>query len=495
MMATSRVWVGFVLMLPLLLAGCKGFWDPIGSSFTLSNSGTISVSPGATSGNTSTITITPASSFSGTVDLSCAVTTSPSDATSPVTCSLSPTSVTVSSSTTQTATLTASSTSTTTTGSYEITVTGTSGSASTTATACVIVGTSSGSCSSASTSTSGNFYVLNNTSITGYSIDAGSVTAISNGSFSNLADAAAVAIAPTGSSLYVASTSGISLYAVNTNTGALSQANASFSDPAAEAIAVDPSGKWLLDASGTGTLYAFPITSSGTPDSSRSVQNLALAGTGVQPGGIAISPNGALLVVALGSTGTEAFPFTASSNSPIGSPYSNILTPYGKSASSAAAAVAVAIDPQSRLLYVGETAAFPSSTANSGALRVFTIGTNSLTEFPYTSPYAPGGTGPHAILPISTGDYVYVASWQSGTSGLITAYSVATSALTPLTNTYPTGTQPFALAEDSSSSFLLAVSNSGTTLFAYTINGTTGQLSSPISDSPVSGPIGVVAAP
>ena len=81
------MWAWILLGAAPLLAGCKGFWDAPGSgtSFTLSNSGNISVTAGATSGNTSTITVTPASSFTGTVALTCSVTSSPSGATSPAT--------------------------------------------------------------------------------------------------------------------------------------------------------------------------------------------------------------------------------------------------------------------------------------------------------------------------------------------------------------------------------------------------------------------------
>ena len=80
---------------------------------------------GATTGNTSTISATPSGGFTGTVNLSCAV-TGPTGATSPVTCSI-PSSVDITGATALTATLTASSTATTTTGTYVITVTGTSG--------------------------------------------------------------------------------------------------------------------------------------------------------------------------------------------------------------------------------------------------------------------------------------------------------------------------------------------------------------------------------
>lgn len=96
------------------------------AGFTLTNNGNITVAAGATSGNTSVITVNPTNGFTGAVGLTCAVTSSPSGATSPVTCAVSPTSVNITSGA-LTSTLTVSSTSTTTTGSYAVTVTGTSG--------------------------------------------------------------------------------------------------------------------------------------------------------------------------------------------------------------------------------------------------------------------------------------------------------------------------------------------------------------------------------
>jgi hypothetical protein len=71
----------------------------------------VSVTSGATTGNTSTITVTPAGGFTGTVNLSCAI--SPMAASKPVTCSLSPASVAISGAA-QTSTLTVSTTAATT---------------------------------------------------------------------------------------------------------------------------------------------------------------------------------------------------------------------------------------------------------------------------------------------------------------------------------------------------------------------------------------------
>ena len=95
-----------------------------GGSFSLSGSA-ITISAGATSGNTTTINVTPsASGFTGTVSLTCAVTGSPTGATNLPTCSMNPTSVTLSGTAVKTSTLAVSTVSTTTPGSYIISATG-----------------------------------------------------------------------------------------------------------------------------------------------------------------------------------------------------------------------------------------------------------------------------------------------------------------------------------------------------------------------------------
>jgi hypothetical protein len=60
----------------------------VGPAFALSNSGAITVSPGATTGNSSTITVTSLNGFSGTVALSCAVTTAIANPAGTPTCSI-----------------------------------------------------------------------------------------------------------------------------------------------------------------------------------------------------------------------------------------------------------------------------------------------------------------------------------------------------------------------------------------------------------------------
>jgi hypothetical protein len=80
-----------------------GFGAPSGSQ-----PGSISIEPGATTGNTAIISVVGTNGFSGTVNLSCDIT--PIAANDPPSCTLSPSSVTLSGTTAQTSTLTVSTT-------------------------------------------------------------------------------------------------------------------------------------------------------------------------------------------------------------------------------------------------------------------------------------------------------------------------------------------------------------------------------------------------
>jgi len=476
------------------LTGCGDFWQAPSTggstSFALSNSGNLSVSPGATSGNTATISVTPSNSFTGTVTLSCAVTTSPSSAISPTTCSLDQTSVSITDTNAQTATLTAATTSTTTTGAYNITVTGVSGTVSETTTVCVEVSTSSGACGSTA-GASGVFYVLNQTaeSIAGYSIVSGTLTPV-NGSPTALGILAyAIAVAPNGKFLYVSTLNGIYLYTINSD-GSLTLGNGSqavVGDPA-YTMQVDATNQWLVEAvSGIGEVYAVNIDPSTGLPVTGTEQQQTISGTTITQ--LAISPdtstaNTAYYVfVGMGGSGTAVVRFNPNNTDPFGAANTIRLQ------NSSGGAEAVAVDPSNRLLYIGETAAVSGS--NSGGLCVSTIGATQIAPIS-SSCYATGGIGPRAILPEVSGDYVYVASWIGTSNGNIEGYSItatgsgnsATYSLTSPTSV-SAGDQPNGLAEDSSGSYILAVNfGSNPDFEAYTIS--SGALTSAISASTVS---------
>ena len=124
-----------------------------------------------------------------------------------------------------------------------------------------------------------------------------------------------------------------------------------------------------------------------------------------------LSPDSANFFVALGTGGTIVVPFASGNANPLGATATTIPV-----ANSGGSALSVAVDPSTtpRLFYIGETLAVGAS----GGLRAFnysSLGSNPLTQAT-GSPIASGGLAPNAILPIATGDYVYVANGQGPTS-------------------------------------------------------------------------------
>jgi DNA-binding beta-propeller fold protein YncE len=150
------------------------------------------------------------------------------------------------------------------------------------------------------------------------------------------------------------------------------------------------------------------------------------------------------------------------------------------------------VDPSNRLLYVGETDAFPSAT-QPGGLRAFTIAATTLTELS-GSPYASQGTGPSAIQPTADGNYVYVANEavSSSSTGNIFSFSVSSTALTAINTVAAGPTGQIGLAEDSTGGFLLAVDFAGNPdLEAYSMSA--GTLTSVLTSTTGNDPVGAVA--
>jgi 6-phosphogluconolactonase len=358
------------------------------------------------------------------------------------------------------------------------------------------------------TASSGNFYVMNveTSRIAGYYVNAGTLTALPGSPYTVPATPLSIAVAPNGGFLYAGTSEGIYVYSIS-STGELTLGNSSAPISADQAISmqVTPDNSWLVEiASGAPYVYAIPINSTTGVNSSRTEQYVTLPASSVQQ--LVVSPSETYVFVAMGSDGTAAIPFTAGNTSPFGAV--TRIPPVN----SAGAAISVAVDPivsdqtAPRLFYVGETAAI--SGDNSGALRAFEFSTlgASLTEIS-GSPFASQGLAPYSILPISTGDYVYVVNRQvSGSStGVIAGFTVAsttsnTYSLTALGSTFTAGTNPVALAEDSTGSFVFAVDYGGSPdLMGYTFETTNaGYLQSVISASTGTDPVeasGIAALP
>jgi hypothetical protein len=270
---------------------------------------------------------------------------------------------------------------------------------------------------------------------------------------------------------------------------------------------VDATDSWLIEAiAGTGgvTIGAVPINSTtGANNGNEQTVSFTVTNAVVQTNKMVISPDNLNIFVPLGAGGTIVDPFTAgvtTGSNPLGSKATTIAV-----ANADGSALSVAVDPSTtpRLFYIGETLA--DSAGTSGGLRVFNYDSLGSTLTQATgSPITSGGLAPNFILPITSGEYVYVANGTgSTTAGNVTGFSITSNGATTPAYTVATdtataaGVQPIGLAEDSTGTFVFAVGSLGSPYFdSYTFDATTlGQLDSQIVSTTSSGSIGIVAAP
>jgi len=351
------------------------------------------------------------------------------------------------------------------------------------------------------TLSSGVFYVLNQTTgqIVAYEIATGSLNTIGTYSVPGPND---IAVAPKGNYLYVSTlTNGIFVYNIGSG-GALtlgSNGQAISSDPAL-AITVDTGNSWLIDAfinvNNQVQLDATPLNSSGTYPAGANVPSVSFSISNATVKQMVLSPQGDYLFLALGSGGAIAVPFDSGSSSPFGTTATTLTTP-----NSQQAVLSVAVDPNERIFYLGETNASPAG--NSGGLLAFSY--SSLTTGPLKqisgSPIASGAGSPSAILPEASGDYVYVANGQGDTGAGKIAWFPITASTTSYSiaagSTTAAGIFPVGLAEDNEDHFVLAVSSGGTTssgnpdLEAYTMS--SGKLTAAITAKTGTDPVGAIA--
>ncbi len=329
------------------------------------------------------------------------------------------------------------------------------------------------------TLSSGYFFILDQATsqVIGYNIVSGTLTQV--GSTALPSTPLAIAVAHNDQFLYVSTAGGIYVYTIANGVLPLSSQQIT-ADPAV-VMQVDFNNDWLLETSGTGTLNAIPIVSStGAIDTTRKTGTVAIAGSTVNA--LTIAPNDDYVFAALGSNGTAAYGFTYTDANPF---QTAAYTTIGVVTASAGAALSVAVDPQSRLLYVAEA----DAVSGSGGLRAFTIGTAGVLKEISGSPIGSGGTGPHAVLPqAGSGDYVYVANWNGTSVGNIPGFSLTeTNSVFSLAklSAVTTGEEPVGLVDDNQSNFVIAVSALGNPyLNAYYFDTTTaGQLDATITSS------------
>jgi 6-phosphogluconolactonase len=355
------------------------------------------------------------------------------------------------------------------------------------------------------TATGGDFYILDSGTtpqILGESIVSGTLTGISGSPWTLQSVPYAMSMAPSGGFLCVSTTSGVFAYPVSD--GSLQTAKVASGDLDALAVQVDHSDSWLVEAiQGIGQveLSAVPIDSAtGANAGAGHPATFSITGAAVHQ--MTISPDNKYIFVALGAGGTLVVPFNASAaagTSPFGTNPTGTTIPV---LNANGTALSVAVDPSStpRLFYIGETLAGSSGTT--GGLRAFnygSLGNSSLTQAS-GSPIPSGGLAPNFILPIPSGQYVYIANGTGDGAGNVAGFAITASGTTYSIAAGPTtaaGVQPLGLAEDSSSTFVMAVGSLGSPyLDAYTFDSTTaGQLDSQITSTAAATFIDVVASP
>ena len=349
------------------------------------------------------------------------------------------------------------------------------------------------------TISSGAFYVLNanagQVEIAGYSIVSSTLTAFTGSPYTLPSGPFAIAIAPNNSFLYVSTQSGIYLYTIGSG-GSLTLASATpiFTDFSAVSMRVDATDSWLVEASGSGYLYAIPISPT-TGKTTGTAQQTSLVG--IAPRQLTISPDNANVIVALGGSGTEVIPFSAANANPLPATAPLPIAVKGQGG----AALSVAVDPSGKLLFIGETLG-SSATSNTGVLRAFLYSSLSGTPTEVTgSPYGSGGMTPVSILPTAFGGYVYIANStvSNSSTGNIAGFAISASttgySLTSLSGPVSAGTTPAELAEDSTGSVVLVVNSGGSPdLGVYTFDTTTlGKLDSALTFATGTDPVGALA--
>ncbi len=364
-----------------------------------------------------------------------------------------------------------------------------------------VPGSGSGCTTNCTTVSSGVFYVLNSSAgqvqIAGFSLVKNTLTPVTGSPYTLSSGPYAIAVAPNNSFLYVSTQSGIFLYTIGSG-GALTLASATpvFKDFSAYTMQVDATDSWLVEASGSGYLYAIPIDpATGKLATAGIVQQVPLSL--IAPHQLAISPDNKNVFVALGGTGTVVVPFAAANANPLPASVGTPIAVKG----TGGAAISVAVDPTSRLFYIGEISAL-SSSGNTGGLRAFLYSSLSGTPTEVTgSPFASAGLTPVSILPSASGAYVYVANAtaSSSSTGSVSGFAVTatgtTYALSALAGTVSTGTTPAGLAEDSTGTVVLLVNSGGNPdLNVYSFDATTpGKLDAALSLSTGTDPVGAKA--
>ncbi len=311
--------------------------------------------------------------------------------------------------------------------------------------------------------TTGDYaYVANSsagsTSLSEYSVGAGSLTSIGNITLGYIP--VALAVAPSNSFLYVASapgstSPGVYLYSITASSGVLAAANngTALETDTVAAMTVSPDGNWLFTVNSSGiTMNEYQVNSStGTLNLASTITLPGLSGCTLGLGtpasqscSVAVSPSGTYVVVALGTSGDAVFTYSSASGI-TGSGYSTI-----PSSSIASGDFSVVLDANDY--------AYIARTSSVGVYSIASTITNT-GNLTYTT----AATAPRGITLNKTDNYLFTANEGTGN---ISAFAIGSGgALNAVTG------QPFAGPAHVSA---LGVDNTGVYMVAVGYDASTG---------------------
>jgi DNA-binding beta-propeller fold protein YncE len=311
-------------------------------------------------------------------------------------------------------------------------------------------------------------YVLNfgSADISGFDVDAtGALSSLAGSPFPLEGSPGGAAVAPNRKTLYVAEGAGITSYAMDAATGALKRVGEARSGTYPEVIAVNPSGTAVYAAQcnsdNGGSLSVLPVEGDnelGRAPSQSIPTTLCI-------NGIAVDPMGRFLYV------SSQYGYQGSLDGFSIDRESGTLTPLAGSPFASFLAVAIAIDPEGKHVYVCDQDALVRSYDVDAR-------TGQLVPLPVT---APTGANPFSVA-IDHQGHLLVGNWSDG--------SVSSYVLDPGTGSpseapgspYPAGDAPHVLAIDASSRFAY-INNQGSPTLEVLAIGSSGELS-PMAGSP-----------
>jgi len=278
-----------------------------------------------------------------------------------------------------------------------------------------------------------------------------------------------VTVDPSGKFAYVANngSNNVSAYTIDASTGALTSVGAVAAGSVPYSVTVAPSGKYVYVASSGSGVYAFLINT-GTGALSAVAGSPFAAGT--NPQSVAVDPTGKFAYAAnYGSDDVSAYTINSGTGA---------LSSIGATVPAGTQPYSVTVDPSGKFAYAANfgsnDVSVYSINAGSGVLTQVLCGGGAGCNVDNFQ----AGTMPYFVSVDPGSKFAYVANFFSND---VSAYTInsSTGALTSVGSPVAAGTWPSSITVDPSGKFAYVTNNSDDDITSFSINSGTGALTAP----------------